>query len=257
MRLAIVASAIALRAGLRAILKPGSPSLGRDLPEVIFEASSLNEFTALAPPVDVLLISVETVSRADLQQVLPEEPGRLAVLVISDHQQTARQLAGLPLHGWGVLPVETSAEELQAAVRAVYEGLIVGAPALLEPVMAQMQVASSARARAGTGHANRAREPGAPTAGTRAAQQADCSAAWHQRAHCKISRFFDIRKIAGDQSHGSSAQRHPAGHDFPLIKINFRLFQMTGARHLRSALPWIGRLYKAGRPVMALSLSPA
>jgi len=144
MRLAIVASAIALRAGLRAILNAtaGSDSQ-RDSPEVIFEASSLNEFTALAPPVDVLLISAESVSRADLQQVLPEEPGWLAVLVISDSAQTARHLAGLPLHGWGVLPVETSAEELLAAVRAVYEGLIVGAPALLEPVIAPMQVVSS------------------------------------------------------------------------------------------------------------------
>ncbi len=144
MRLAIIASAIALRAGLRAILNaPMDPGSQRDLPEVIFEASSLNEFTALAPPVDVLLVSAETVSRAELQQALPEEPGRLAVLVISDSRQTARQLAGLPLHGWGVLPVETSAEELQAAVRAVCEGLIVGAPALLEPVMVQMQIVSS------------------------------------------------------------------------------------------------------------------
>jgi DNA-binding NarL/FixJ family response regulator len=111
---------------------------------VVFEASSLDEFAAIAPPVDVLLISAETVSRADLEQVLPEEPGRLAVLIISDHPQTARQLAGLPLHGWGVLPVETSAEELLATVRAVCEGLIAGAPALLEPVIAQMQVVSSA-----------------------------------------------------------------------------------------------------------------
>ena len=140
MRLAIVAPAIALRAGLRVILNATSdPGPQRDLPQVVFEASSLNEFTALAPPVDVLLISAEAVTRTDLQQVLPEEPGRLAVLVISDQKQVARQLVGLPLHGWGVLPVEASAEELQAAVQAVYEGLIVGAPALLEPMIAQMQ----------------------------------------------------------------------------------------------------------------------
>jgi DNA-binding NarL/FixJ family response regulator len=144
MRLAIVAPAIALRAGLRAILNAGAdPGVQRDTPEVVFEASSLDEFAALAPPVEVLLISAETVSRADLQQVLPEEPGRLAVLMISDQRQTARQLTGLPLHGWGVLPVETSAEELLAAVRAVCEGLIVGAPALLEPMITQMQVVSS------------------------------------------------------------------------------------------------------------------
>jgi DNA-binding NarL/FixJ family response regulator len=144
MRLAIVAPAIALRAGLRAILNATADSgAQRNLPEVVFEASSLNEFATLAPPVDVLVISAAAISRADLQQVLPEEPGGLAVLVIGDQQQVARQLAGLPLHGWGVLPVETSAEELQAAVRAVYEGLIVGTPALLEPVMAPMQFVNS------------------------------------------------------------------------------------------------------------------
>lgn len=145
MRLAIVASAIAMRAGLRAILNASADSNPPgDVPEVVFEASSLNEFTALAPPVDVLLISSEAISRADLQNALPEEPGRLAVLLISDQQQSARQLSGLPLHAWGILPVEASADELQAAVRAVYEGLIVGAPALMEPVLSQMQVVSAA-----------------------------------------------------------------------------------------------------------------
>jgi DNA-binding NarL/FixJ family response regulator len=144
MRLAIVASAIALRAGLRAILNAAADSsLSCDAPEVVFEASSLNEFIALAPTVDVLLINSEAISRADLQQALLEEPGGLAVLAISDQLQTARLLSGLQLRAWGVLRVETSAEELQAAVRAVYEGLIVGAPALLEPFLSQEQVISA------------------------------------------------------------------------------------------------------------------
>ena len=143
MRLAIVASAIALRAGLRIVLNASADtSPSSTPPEVVFEATSLNEFAALAPAVDVLLISGEALSRADLQSALPVEPGRLALLVISDQQGLSRQIAGLPLRGWGQLPVETSAEELQAAVRAVYEGLIVGTPALIEPFLAQMQVAS-------------------------------------------------------------------------------------------------------------------
>jgi len=143
MRLAIVASAIALRAGLRAILNASAATgSSGEAAEVVFEASSLSEYTALAPAVDILLISGEALSRADLQQSLPDEPGRLAVLVIADNPQTARQLAGLPLRAWGVLPVETSAEELQAAVRALFEGLIVGAPALLEPMFTHRQVVS-------------------------------------------------------------------------------------------------------------------
>ena len=145
MRLAIIASAIALRAGLRAILtaSANSASPPQDMVEIVFEASSLIEFNASAPAVDVLLVSDEAISRSDRQLALPEEPGRLAVLVISDRQQAARQLAGLPLHAWGVLPIEASAEELQAAVRAVYEGLIVAAPALLKPMLIPIPVVSA------------------------------------------------------------------------------------------------------------------
>ena len=142
MRLAIVAPAIALRAGLRAILNAADSSALPNPPEVVFEAASLAEYAALAPAVDVLLVSAETLSRTELQQALPEEPGKVALLLISDQPNLAPQIAGLPLRGWGLLPVETSAEELLAAVHSVYEGLIVGAPSLLEPILAQMQVAS-------------------------------------------------------------------------------------------------------------------
>ena len=144
MRLAIIASAIALRAGLRAILTASADSASPrdDMVEIVFEASSLIEFIAFAPAVDVLLVSDEAISRTDLQLALPEEPGRLAVLVISDRQQAVSQLAELPLHAWGVLPVEASAEELQAAVRAVYQGLIVATPALLKPMLTPIQVTS-------------------------------------------------------------------------------------------------------------------
>jgi NarL family two-component system response regulator YdfI len=144
MRLGIVASAIALRAGLRLILDvPTAAGVSRELPEVVFEASSLNEFASLAPPVDVLVISAEAISGADLGQALPEEPGRLAVLLISDQPGAARQLLGLPLHAWGILPVESTAEEIQAAVQAVSEGLIVAAPPLLEPLLAQLPVGAA------------------------------------------------------------------------------------------------------------------
>ena len=145
MRLAIIASAIALRAGLRAILtaSANSASPPQELVEIVFEAASLIEFNAFAAAVDVLLVSDEALSRTDLQLALPEEPGRLAVLVISERQQVARQLAGLPLHAWGVLPIEASAEELQAAVRAVYEGLIVATPALLKPMLAPIHAISA------------------------------------------------------------------------------------------------------------------
>jgi DNA-binding NarL/FixJ family response regulator len=39
---------------------------------------------------------------------------------------------------WGILPLEASAEELLAAVRALHEGLLVGSPALVEPLITRL-----------------------------------------------------------------------------------------------------------------------
>ena len=136
MRLALVAPAIALRAGLRALLSAASaPESTQEELQVVFEAASLGEFALHAPATDVLLISADPLSRAELEQILSEQAGRLAVLLISDSASAARLLVGLPARAWGVLPLDASMEELQAAVRAVHEGLIVGAPAMLEPAL--------------------------------------------------------------------------------------------------------------------------
>ncbi len=43
-------------------------------------------------------------------------------------------LPQLQLRAWGILPLEASAEELSAAVRALSQGLLVGTPSLLKPL---------------------------------------------------------------------------------------------------------------------------
>jgi DNA-binding NarL/FixJ family response regulator len=129
MRVAILAPALALRAGLHALLSAAAET-NRSF-EVVYEGASLDEFASDAPDVDVVLIAAEAVEATTLQRSLRQTEGQLAALILSDApQELAQTLVTLPLRGWGVLPFDVSAEELQAGMRAVYEGLCVGAPAL-------------------------------------------------------------------------------------------------------------------------------
>jgi DNA-binding NarL/FixJ family response regulator len=129
MRIAIIAPALALRTGLRSLLA-ASPAL-----EVAHEAASLAGFATAADGVDVLLITAESFSPSVLRRALSEEDGHLGVLLISNQPEDAQSLLDLPLRAWGILPLDTSADELQAALHAVGQGLLVGTSALLGGAM--------------------------------------------------------------------------------------------------------------------------
>jgi DNA-binding NarL/FixJ family response regulator len=111
-RLAIVSSSMALRIGLREIL--------RSLPEleVIAEANDVKEI----PPVDVLVLT-----SAEFLSGLGDESS--PVLLLSGDPDEVANLAGLPV--WGVLPLDAGADELSAALHALAEGLLVGSPAMV------------------------------------------------------------------------------------------------------------------------------
>jgi len=151
MRIGIIAPALAMRAGLRALLTaetsvqaktslkalPSSDEISRTV-HVVLEAASLGELPAEAEQIDVLLITAEAASPLLLRQALANfaqrsrsEEGSLALVLLTDDRNAAQGLGELPLRAWGILPLDSSAEELQAAVRAVHEGLLVVAPALL------------------------------------------------------------------------------------------------------------------------------
>jgi DNA-binding NarL/FixJ family response regulator len=134
-RIAIVAPALALRAGLRALLE------AQAWLEIAYEAASLAGFAGVADEIDVLLITAESLSIPVLRQALPEEDGRLGVLLISNQARNAHGLADLPLRAWGILPVEASAEELTAALQAIGQGLLAGTAALLGQALAHSPLA--------------------------------------------------------------------------------------------------------------------
>jgi DNA-binding NarL/FixJ family response regulator len=130
-RVALVVPALAVRVGLRSLLS------GSDELTVIAEAADLNELESLSPEADVVIITSASASRSDLAELLSRSDPRPAVLLISEVPEDAQALAGLPVRAWGILPLDTSSEELTAAVRALGEGLLVGAPLLMEHLLAR------------------------------------------------------------------------------------------------------------------------
>jgi len=132
MRVVLVAPALALRLGLATLLS-ASESV-----EVIVQAESLAEALPLPPETDVLLLAGEAGSLAELRHVLPPTQAIGVLFLASDDSRVARLASGLSPRPWGILPVECSSEELQVALQALHEGLIVGAPALLEPIFIRL-----------------------------------------------------------------------------------------------------------------------
>jgi DNA-binding NarL/FixJ family response regulator len=102
----IVAAVPALRAGLRAMLEPAGLQVVGDAP---------------APPADAgpgVLLLAGDVNLEDLPETQP-------IVLLSDDASQAAALQGLGLPGWALLPADSSADRLVAAVHAVALGLVV------------------------------------------------------------------------------------------------------------------------------------
>jgi len=97
-RIALVTPNPALRVGLRGILSR-NPDLA-----VVAEAGALDELEPPASQVDVVVLAA--LPPFENQDLPPET----AVLVLTGREETARSLAGLRLHAWGLLPLEATEE---------------------------------------------------------------------------------------------------------------------------------------------------
>ena len=127
-RVALVAPAVALRAGLRALFESSE-----DI-EVIAEATTTVELGPHLEPVDVL-VATEIPSQGEINQLFVEQDGEIALLLITDEIQAAQMLSGLPVTAWGLLPEEASAEEMLAAVSALHQGLAVASPQVMQKIL--------------------------------------------------------------------------------------------------------------------------
>lgn len=119
----VVAPALAVRTGLRSLFSAGEAI------EVVAEASTLAEALPLDAGTDLLVLATEPLLLADAVQALQGSESVPVLFLVSgeaDPGLIARRLQPSP---WGILPLDSSAEELAAAVNALYEGLLVVASA--------------------------------------------------------------------------------------------------------------------------------
>ena len=125
----VIASTLALRAGLRALLQIDSNV------EVVGESASLVEMEALSAGIDVLVVAGDLPPSTRVEEALRGLDGQQALVAMSDDPALLHVLRRMPLRGWGLLPLDASAEELAAVVRAAHEGLVTSSPALLDAVL--------------------------------------------------------------------------------------------------------------------------
>lgn len=109
----VVAPSPALRAGLRALLSEEGL-----MP--IQTVAALNEVTAAA---DVWLVADESLEM--IRQPLRLNEGAQSIVLLSDDPQAVTRLRSLPLRGWALLPMDIGGAELQSAIQAVAQGLVV------------------------------------------------------------------------------------------------------------------------------------
>lgn len=131
-RIGVAAPALATRLGLRALLAADEALV------VVDEFSSWSEQPGtLATAVDVIVLAGDPQSWINVNRAGSGEEPPPAILLLSDDTQNAAALQAHPNLVWGWLPLDTSADELTAAVRAVYQGLWVIAPAFRRAVLAE------------------------------------------------------------------------------------------------------------------------
>lgn len=132
-RISIIAPAMAIRAGLRALLS-NDPQI-----QVIAEATSLDELKETIPDADVVIWSPsltyeqETVD-VDLNKLNIGETA--ALLLIHNDPKVINRLLKLSVRAWGVLDPESTQGELLAGVHALSEGLVAAEPLWLKDVFA-------------------------------------------------------------------------------------------------------------------------
>ncbi|MCL4559332.1 MAG: response regulator transcription factor [Chloroflexi bacterium] len=129
-RITILAEMAAARENLARMLRE-DPEI-----EIVALGASPQDFTRGTQQADVQVVLAPEVYASPIgTSVLPEaDPGQ-GVLWLSDDPALAVWLARNRIGAWGLLPAEASAEEMQAAVRALNEGLVVGMPALMESLL--------------------------------------------------------------------------------------------------------------------------
>ncbi|MBN2043793.1 MAG: response regulator transcription factor [Anaerolineales bacterium] len=119
----IVAPALAVRAGLRAILEAAGDF------KIVSEAARLSDLVPESQGIDLVLLQPAAMEVSSFsQEIIPPEA---AILLISDQSALMADLAGKPPRAWGILPPDCREDELLAALYALDLGLVAASPHLI------------------------------------------------------------------------------------------------------------------------------
>ena len=129
-RLFIAAPTPLMRAGLRALLTLDNSEL-----QVMGEAATLDEQPDLSG-VDAVIVANEELLTDTVVRNLTENR-KLAVVLLSSDERAVGILRLMRLRGWAIVPAEAPAPELQAAVTAAVQGLLVLPARLLDQILGQ------------------------------------------------------------------------------------------------------------------------
>jgi len=125
-KVTILSTNHALRVGLREMLN-AQPGV-----QVVGEAREVEDINIRETEVLVLA----SVSLARLSELQTDS---LGILLLTDDTDDVREMVGSTTRAWGAISASAASDELAAAVRAVGEGLWVGAPGLVRGLMRSMR----------------------------------------------------------------------------------------------------------------------
>lgn len=123
-RVFVAAPTPLMRAGLRALLTAPDASPTLDSLEVVGEAALLAGQGSELAKADVAVVANDELLDEEVARALADNR-KLAMVVLSSDERAVNLLRMLRLRGWGVVSPDAPASELQAAVVAVSQGLIV------------------------------------------------------------------------------------------------------------------------------------
>ena len=122
-RVVLVAPSPALRAGLRSLLSSDNEI------KIVDERKDWNDSRQEEQNEADVVITTSASFAAYSDEEL-DEPPLVAILFLQDEPFNIKLMMSSS-RVWGILPLETSGDELCAAIHALSEGLIVGTPQLL------------------------------------------------------------------------------------------------------------------------------
>lgn len=115
---------------IRVLLKLSSPALRAGLQALLASDKTIKVVNDSLDEENEADVTITSASFASLSGFEPASPSSAGILLLSDDQPDVREMKRSS-RVWGILPTDSSAEELTAAIRALSQGLIVGAPHLL------------------------------------------------------------------------------------------------------------------------------